>query len=80
MISSQVCTTPEQARHLIDRAMRIAQAERSVTAVIFPNDVQEAKAVEPPARAWHDPYRRGHSQLAARSFPASRIWNAPPIS
>jgi pyruvate dehydrogenase (quinone) len=38
----QTCTAPEQARHLIDRAMRIAQSERCVTAVIFPNDVQEA--------------------------------------
>jgi pyruvate dehydrogenase (quinone) len=43
----QVCTTPEQARHLIDRAFRIAKSQRTVTAVIFPNDVQELKAVEP---------------------------------
>jgi pyruvate dehydrogenase (quinone) len=43
----QVCTTPEQARHLIDRAMRIAKSQRTVTAIIFPNDVQEAEAVEP---------------------------------
>jgi pyruvate dehydrogenase (quinone) len=43
----QVCTAPAQARHLIDRAMRIARARRTVTAVIFPNDVQEAKAEEP---------------------------------
>jgi pyruvate dehydrogenase (quinone) len=43
----QVCTTPEQARHLIDRAMRIAKAQRTVTAVIFPNDIQEMKAAEP---------------------------------
>jgi pyruvate dehydrogenase (quinone) len=44
----QVCTTPEQARHLIDRAFRIAKAQRCVTAIIFPNDVQEAPAVEAP--------------------------------
>jgi pyruvate dehydrogenase (quinone) len=43
----QVCSTPAQARHLIDRAMRIAKSQRTVTAVIFPNDVQEAAAVEP---------------------------------
>jgi pyruvate dehydrogenase (quinone) len=42
----QVCAVPEQARHLIDRAMRIAISQRTVTAVIFPNDVQEADAVE----------------------------------
>lgn len=45
----QVCTVPEQARHLIDRAFRIAKAQRTVTAIIFPNDVQEAEAVEVPA-------------------------------
>jgi pyruvate dehydrogenase (quinone) len=44
----QVCTTPEQSRHLIDRAVRIAKAQRTVTAVIFPNDVQELAAADPP--------------------------------
>ena len=43
----QVCTTPLQARHLVDRAIRIAKAQRTVTAIIFPNDIQEAKAEEP---------------------------------
>jgi pyruvate dehydrogenase (quinone) len=43
----QVCASPEQARHLIDRALRIAKAQRTVTAIIFPNDVQEAAAAEP---------------------------------
>jgi pyruvate dehydrogenase (quinone) len=39
---------PTQARHVIDRAVRIAQASRSVTAVIVPEDVQEAEYQEPP--------------------------------
>jgi pyruvate dehydrogenase (quinone) len=47
----QVCSSPEQARHLIDRAFRIAQSQRTVTAIIFPNDVQEAAAVEVPPDA-----------------------------
>lgn len=47
----QVCTAPEQARHLIDRAFRIAKSQRTVTAVIFPNDIQEAAAIEIPAHA-----------------------------
>jgi pyruvate dehydrogenase (quinone) len=47
----QLCTAPEQARHLIDRAIRIARSQRCVTAVIFPNDVQEAKAVAEPPQA-----------------------------
>ncbi len=44
----QYCMAPEQARHLIDRAMRIAHATRSVTCVIVPDDVQEAAYSEPP--------------------------------
>jgi len=43
-----VCNEPAQARHLIDRAMRIAQATRSPTCVIVPNDVQEMEYEEPP--------------------------------
>src|SRR6059058_853351 len=39
---------PTQARHVIDRAVRIAQASRSVTAVIVPEDVQEAEYQDPP--------------------------------
>jgi pyruvate dehydrogenase (quinone) len=39
---------PTQARHVIDRAVRIAKSSRSVTAVIVPEDVQEAEHSEPP--------------------------------
>jgi pyruvate dehydrogenase (quinone) len=39
---------PTQARHVIDRAIRIAQASRSVTAVIVPEDVQESDYQDPP--------------------------------
>lgn len=35
-----------QIRHLIDRAIRIARAERTVTCVIIPNDIQTLNAVE----------------------------------
>jgi pyruvate dehydrogenase (quinone) len=41
---------PAQVRHLIDRAIRIALGERRVTAIILPNDLQEATCQEP-ARA-----------------------------
>jgi pyruvate dehydrogenase (quinone) len=44
----QVCMAPEQAQHLIDRAMRIAKATRSVTCVIVPDDVAEQPYSEPP--------------------------------
>jgi pyruvate dehydrogenase (quinone) len=43
----QMATVPSQVRHLIDRAIRIAKAERTVTCVILPNDLQEEKYEEP---------------------------------
>ena len=46
----QVCMEPAQARHLIDRAIRIALDRRGVATLIFPGDVQEEKAVESPPR------------------------------
>lgn len=45
-----MCTTPSQIRQLIDRAMRISMAERTVTCIIVPNDVQEMDAEEAPER------------------------------
>jgi pyruvate dehydrogenase (quinone) len=42
------CIDPRQAAHLIDRAVRTALAERTVTAVIVPSDVQEMPYEEPP--------------------------------
>lgn len=45
----QTCMHPSQVRHLIDRGMRIARARRSVTCLIFPNDVQVLPAIEQPA-------------------------------
>jgi pyruvate dehydrogenase (quinone) len=45
----QMATEPAQIRHLIDRAVRIALAERTVTCIIVPNDLAGMKAVtEPP--------------------------------
>ncbi len=44
----QYCMAPEQARHLVDRAMRIALSTRSPTCIIVPADVQEAEHSEPP--------------------------------
>ncbi len=42
---------PAQARHAIDRAVRSALAARTVTALFFPKDVQEEKAVPEPPHA-----------------------------
>jgi pyruvate dehydrogenase (quinone) len=45
----QMVTIPEQVRHVVDRAFRTALAERTVTCVIVPHDLQEEDAVEQPA-------------------------------
>src|SRR5438094_10185829 len=44
----QMATVPAQMRHLVDRAVRIALAERTVTCIIVPNDLASEKAVEAP--------------------------------
>jgi pyruvate dehydrogenase (quinone) len=44
----QVCMTAEQMPHLVDRALRIALAQRTVTCLIVPADVQEMEAAQPP--------------------------------
>ncbi|HZO34022.1 MAG TPA: thiamine pyrophosphate-requiring protein [Gaiellaceae bacterium] len=44
----EMATHPAQIRHLIDRALRIALAQRTVTCVIVPNDLAGAQAVEAP--------------------------------
>jgi pyruvate dehydrogenase (quinone) len=45
----QVVTVAAQARHVVDRAIRIALAERCPTCIILPSDVQHL-AHEPPPR------------------------------
>lgn len=64
-----VASGPAQMRHLIDRAMRIAQAERTVTCVIVPNDLQELPAVEQPKRA-HGTVHSGVGYSKPRVVPA----------
>jgi pyruvate dehydrogenase (quinone) len=43
-----MATDAAQVRHLVDRAMRIALDQRTVTCVIVPNDLASEKAVETP--------------------------------
>ncbi|HJV35458.1 thiamine pyrophosphate-requiring protein [Geomonas sp.] len=45
-----MASNPSQIRQLVDRAIRIALAERTVTCIILPNDVQELDAVTSPDR------------------------------
>jgi pyruvate dehydrogenase (quinone) len=44
----EIANDPAQIRHLIDRAMRIALAERTVTCLIIPHDVQDEEVVASP--------------------------------
>ena len=44
----EMAMAPAQIRHLVDRAIRIALSERTVTAIVIPNDVQEADPVPTP--------------------------------
>ena len=44
-------SNPAAARHIVDRAFRIAHATRSVTCIIVPKDIQEMDAVAHPPHA-----------------------------
>ncbi len=66
-----MASTPAQIRHLVDRAIRIAQAERTVTCIIIPNDVQEMPAVETPPRK-HGTVHSGVGYSAPRIIPADK--------
>jgi pyruvate dehydrogenase (quinone) len=65
----QMAYDPAQIRHLVDRACRIALAERSVTAIIVPNDLQDADAVPTPPRK-HGTVHSGPGYTAPRVVPA----------
>jgi pyruvate dehydrogenase (quinone) len=62
-------SNPAQMRHAIDRAMRIAKSERTVTCIIIPNDIQGEDAVPEPPHAHGTVHSSvGHPQ--ARVVPA----------
>jgi pyruvate dehydrogenase (quinone) len=46
----QTCMVPAQARHLIDRACKVALTNRTVATIILPEDVAEEEAVPSPPR------------------------------
>jgi pyruvate dehydrogenase (quinone) len=62
-------TDPAQMRHAVDRAMRIAGANRTVTCIIVPNDTQGEDAVPEPPHA-HGTVHSGVGQVSTRSLPA----------
>ncbi len=67
----QTAMEPAQIRHLVDRACRIALAERTVTTIIVPNDVQESEAVEQPPHA-HGTVHSGPGYEPPRVLPNDR--------
>ncbi len=61
-------SNPVQIRTAVDRALRTAQARRSVTAVIVPKDVQEMDAVAKPPHA-HNTVHTGVGYTRPRVVP-----------
>ncbi|AGB71779.1 MULTISPECIES: thiamine pyrophosphate-requiring protein [Rhizobium] len=60
-------SAPSQVRHLVDRAARIALANKTVTAVILPNDLQEMPYETPPRK--HGSVMSGLGYVAPRTVP-----------
>jgi len=65
----QTLMAPAQARHVIDRAVRIAEAERTVSVVVVPNDLQDAAMAEPPGG--HGATWSGVGYRPSRRLPAN---------
>jgi pyruvate dehydrogenase (quinone) len=70
-----------QVRHLVDRAVRIALGERRVTALVFPNDLQDEPYENPPRK--HGTLHSGVGFAPPRTVPfdadlrrAARVLNA----
>jgi pyruvate dehydrogenase (quinone) len=64
----QTAMAPAQMRHLVDRAIRIARAERTVTCIIIPHDLQDEKMAEPPRK--HGSVHSGVGFSSPRVIPA----------
>ncbi|MBX3187114.1 MAG: thiamine pyrophosphate-requiring protein [Labilithrix sp.] len=62
--------SPEQVRHLIDRAVRIALSERTPTCLILPKDVQELDYASPPHE--HDTVHTSVGYVAPEVTPPER--------
>jgi pyruvate dehydrogenase (quinone) len=63
----QMVVAAPQVRHVVDRAMRIAAAERTVTCIILPTDVQQLDFEEPPRE--HGTVMSGIGYASPRGVP-----------
>jgi len=66
----QTAMAPAQMRHLVDRAIRIARAERTVTCIIIPHDLQDEKMAEPPRK--HGSVHSGVGYTSPRVVPQDK--------
>lgn len=65
----QTAMVPAQIRHLVDRAVRIARDQRTVTCIIVPHDLQEMPAVETPPRE-HGTVHTGLGHASRHAVPS----------
>ncbi|UUL77525.1 thiamine pyrophosphate-binding protein [Pseudarthrobacter sp. Fe7] len=64
----QMVTVPQQLPNVIDRAIRIADAQRAPTAVIIPADVQELEYAPPPMNSrWCPPASASAGRTSIRT-------------
>jgi pyruvate dehydrogenase (quinone) len=69
-----LASVPEQVRHLIDRAVRIAHSKRTVTCVILPNDLQALPYQDPPLA--HGATHTGIGYAGPAELPSERLLRA----
>ncbi len=70
-VASDYCQTiasPVAVRHVVDRALRIAMAQRSVTCIIVPKDLAEKRAVRAPPHT-HNSVHTGIGYSKPRVMP-----------
>jgi len=63
----EVVMSPESMRHVLDRAIRIARAQRAPTCVIVPNDLQDLPYEKPPRM--HNTIHSGVGYAIPRPIP-----------
>jgi pyruvate dehydrogenase (quinone) len=72
-----LASVPEQVRHLIDRAVRIAHNKRAVSCVILPNDLQELDYTDPPLA--HGATHTGTGYAGPAKLRTKRCFAQPPM-
>jgi pyruvate dehydrogenase (quinone) len=73
-----MATVPGQIRHLVDRAVRIAMDQRTVTCIVVPNDLQEEDAVTEPDHAHgtiHSSLGYSHARVIPKTEDLERAAN-----